>query len=306
MPLGTQTWDSRGWWNSISAITFQAGEMPSYALGNVGENSRYKASQDKPLEIHFADFDKNGSVDPVIFQYFGDTIYPLASRNQLVGQVSKWKNKFLEYRQFARIGRDQFFDHEEIRMATILQANEFKSGLLKNFGDSVHFEPFPRKAQISRIFGMQEIPEGIFAVGNFYGNETVTGRNDSGRGALLKSQIDILNEYEYGRNVGLEVSGESRSVAKLMGADGREIILVTRYNQSLLAFRSVDKRAHLIQMAADDQHLLIYTGGKPTLKHELFYGSGYLSQSSRKQALAVEVDSVISVDYLGRKRRVIF
>tara|TARA_R110002020_G_scaffold264813_3_gene479531 strand:- start:6909 stop:10433 length:3525 start_codon:yes stop_codon:yes gene_type:complete len=304
--VGSESWKSDGWWNSIYPMTFEDGEMPNYSLGNVGENSRYRALQKKPLEIHFADFDKNGSVDPVIFQYFGDTIYPLASRNQLVGQVPKWKNKFLIYREFAYVGKDQFFSPEEKDMALTLQAHEFRSGVLRNLGDSVHFNGFPQQAQFSRIFGMLEIPEGIFAVGNFHGNETVTGRNDAGRGALIKAKNELYQSFEFGRELGLEVPGESRAVAKLMGADGREIVLVSRYNQSLLAFRSSIQSSKVIQPAKDDQFLLIYRNGKPTMKRELFYGSGYLSQSTRKLTSEAGVDSVVSVNYKGMRRRIDF
>ncbi|MFC5625447.1 VCBS repeat-containing protein [Algoriphagus winogradskyi] len=302
--LDSESWKSAGWWNSITPLVFEDGKLPSYALGNVGSNSRYRASQAKPLQMHFADFDKNGSVDPVIFQYFGDTIYPLASRNQLVGQVPKWKNKFLVYREFAYVDRDQFFSAEEKEMASVLQVHEFRSGVLKNLGDSIYFDGFPQEAQFSRIFGMMEIPEGVFAVGNFFDNETVTGRNDAGRGALLNTKNGLFQNFEFGRQLGLEVPGESRAVAKLMGADGREIILVSRYNQSLMAFRSAIQTSKVIQPSADVQQLIIYQNNKPTLKRELFYGSGYLSQSSRKLILGSGVDSVVTVNYKGERSKI--
>lgn len=304
--LDSQTWNSDGWWNSISSLTFKEGQMPGYALGNVGENSRYHASQKKPLEVDFADFDKNGSVDPIIFQYFGDTIYPLASRNQLLGQIPMWRNRFLAYREFARIGKDQFFLPEEAEMAKVLKAHEFRSGVLRNLGNSIQFDAFPKQAQFSRTFGMLEIDEGIFALGNFYGNETVTGRNDAGRGGLIKAQNGIFDSFEFGRKIGLEIPGESRAVAKLMSANGEEIILVSRYNQSLLAFRSTTKGMKMIQPMADDQQLLIYETGKPTIKRELFYGSSYLSQSTRKLRIAENVDSVVLINYQGVKRRIDF
>jgi hypothetical protein len=299
----SERWKSNGWWNSIAPLTFEEGKKPSYALGNVGQNSRYRASQEKPLELHFADFDMNGSIDPVIFQYFGDTVYPLASRNQLVGQIPKWKTKFLVYREFAQITRDRFFDPAEKEMASILQAHEFRSGILRNFGDSTRFEAFPRQVQFSRTFGLEELPEGLLAAGNFYGNETVTGRNDAGRGAILQLQDRAYNSFDFGSKQGLSIPGESRAIARLMGADGHEIILVSRYNQPLLAFRAVAKSSKVVQPPSDAQQLLTYQDGKTVVKKELFYGAGYLSQSSRKQLLTAEVDSIVSVSYTGERKR---
>lgn len=304
--LASDTWKSDGWWSSLSPLPFEEGEKPAYALGNVGENSRYRASQSKPLELHFADFDKNGSVDPIIFQYFGDTIYPLASRNQLVAQVPKWKIKFLVFRDFAQVHQDRFFDPAEKEMASILYAHEFRSGVLKNLRESIEFEAFPRQAQFSRIFGIEKLPEGLFAVGNFYENETITGRNDAGRGALIQLQNEADNSFVLGREQGLYVPGESRAIAKLMGADGHEIILISRYNQSLLAFRSATRSATLIQPPSDAQHLLSYEQGKNTLKTELFYGSGYLSQSTRQLAVREKLDSVVSVNYKGERKRIMY
>jgi hypothetical protein len=304
--IESERWKSNGWWNSLSPLSFEDGKIPVYALGNVGENSRYRASQTKPLELHFADFDKNGSVDPVIFQYYGDTVYPLASRNQLVGQIPKWKTKFLVYREFAKISRDRFFDPAEKELASILQAYEFRSGILKNLGDSVRFEAFPRQMQFSRTFGIVELPEGLLAAGNFFENETVTGRNDAGRGAILDGPNGTYDNFKYSSQLGISIPGESRAIARLMGADGHEIILVSRFNQPLLAFRAVAASSKVIEPPIDAQQLLIYQRDGRVLKKELFYGSGYLSQSSRKQTLSADVDSVVSVTYTGERKRIAY
>ncbi len=295
-------WNSSGWWNSITPLAFIDGKGPTYALGNLGENSRWKASQEKALELHFGDFDKNGSVDPVLFHYAGDTMFPLASRNQLVGQVPRWRNRFLAYGEFARISRDRFFDEEEKELAEILQAKEFRSGILYA-GDSVSFSPLPKEAQFSRIFGMVELPDGLLYAGNFYGNETVTGRNDAGRGGLI-TFTEHGNTMQH--SPVLPVPGEGRAMAWLIGAGGDPILLVSRYNGPLLAFRIGLGDRRTISVSADDQEILIYRRSGPPLKRELYYGTGYLSQSSRKVILDRDVDSIQVVNSRGVLRTVVF
>ena len=119
-------------------------------------------------------------------------------------------------------------------------------------------------------------------------------------------QDGAYKRFAFGSELGISVPGESRAIARLMGADGHEVILVSRFDESLLAFRSIAESSRVIQPSPDAQQLLIYEHGKNTVKKELFYGSGYLSQSSRKLSLELEVDSVVSVSYRGERKQIQF
>jgi hypothetical protein len=39
------------------------------------------------MSLYYKDFDGNGSVDPFLFYYIGDTTYPAFSRDDIVQQV---------------------------------------------------------------------------------------------------------------------------------------------------------------------------------------------------------------------------
>lgn len=300
--LASRNWKSEGWWNSISPMAFTPGNKPSYALGNLGLNSRWKSGQETPFELIYKDFDNNGSMDPILFQYFGDKLFPVQSRNQLVSQIPRWKNKFLVYREFATIDQPRFFLPEEIQDSDTLRAFEFNSG---TYSEERGFEAFPRVAQISRIFGMMEYSEGLIYVGNYFGNETVTGRLDASRGGVIVFEPDGKMAIKSQGTTVLTAPGDARSIAVLTSADQNQLILVTRFNQPLLAFSIPDSPSPKpLEPKKDERMAIWYKGGKALKIQELFYGSGYLSQSSRKLQVFQEADSVEFVSYTGKKRTI--
>ncbi len=301
--LSDSSWDSRGWWNSLAALSLVPGQRPRYTLGNVGLNTRWRSGQNKPIELVFGDFDANGSLDPILFQYFGEQQFTVQSRNQLVSQIPKWKTKFLVYREFANIERKSFFSQEELANAESLLAPEFNSGIYSgNFG----FEAFPRTAQISRMFGMLETDKGMLYLGNYFGNETVTGRSDASRGGLIAFDLEGKMIAQPSSASGFSIDGEARAMALLTRPDSSQLILVSRYNQPLLAFVQNSPSPGTSIAANQDERLVIsYQAGKAVKQQELFYGSGYLSQSSRKVRIPQEIDSVQLVSFSGKKRTIL-
>src|SRR5690606_12746366 len=53
----------KGFWNSITGVDIDNDGDTDYILGNLGENTRWRATPLQPLEIFAADFDANGSLD---------------------------------------------------------------------------------------------------------------------------------------------------------------------------------------------------------------------------------------------------
>jgi hypothetical protein len=64
-----ETINSNGWWRSISQGDFDNDGDIDFLLGNQGLNNFINPSQDYPAYIFNADYDKNGSVDPLIGVY---------------------------------------------------------------------------------------------------------------------------------------------------------------------------------------------------------------------------------------------
>ena len=88
--------DTHGWWNVIEIKDLNGDSLPDIVAGNHGLNSRFNASKSKPILMYVNDFDENGDIEQVIFQYNGKESYPVPLRHDMVMQMPKLKKKILK------------------------------------------------------------------------------------------------------------------------------------------------------------------------------------------------------------------
>lgn len=184
--------NSSGWWYSLShADVDQDGDLDMVA-GNLGLNYKYQASVAEPFEVHYDDFDENGSKDIVLSYYnFGEQ-FPLRGRSCSSEQIPDLKKKFPSYTEFASANMSTVYGEKNLEKALHYQAQTFASVFIENKGNS-KFEmvPLPNEAQISSINDIiiEDVNEDghldIVAAGNLFTSEIETTRNDAGIGLLL-------------------------------------------------------------------------------------------------------------------------
>ena len=85
---------SQGWWNSITAGDFDEDGDIDYIIGNLGLNTRHKASATEPLCIYAKDFDKNGRIDPVMCYYVHGKNYIYPTRDEMIKQIAAMRGRF--------------------------------------------------------------------------------------------------------------------------------------------------------------------------------------------------------------------
>lgn len=148
---------SAGWINILEVADLNGDGRPDLITGNLGLNSKLKASVEKPVWLYHHDFDGNAQADPLIFHYMGEKLVPFATRDDLIRQIPGIKrqhNTYLEYSKISTPG--DLFPKEEIQKARKHPAYEFRSGVYFQAEDgSFEFEPFPREAQWSPIFAIE-------------------------------------------------------------------------------------------------------------------------------------------------------
>jgi hypothetical protein len=117
---------SKGWWNFIKALDIDNDGDLDFIAGNLGLNSRLKASHNEPVRLYLNDFDGNGTRDQVLTYYLHGKEIPFANKAELEKQMPMLKKKFLYAADFAKATIEEVFDKDKLNKAQVLSAIIFK------------------------------------------------------------------------------------------------------------------------------------------------------------------------------------
>ncbi len=101
----------------------------------MGLNTQCKVSDKKPAEIYYKDFDDNGSVDPILCFYIGDTSYPYVTKDELFDQLSIMRTRFSDYKSYANATLKDIFTSDELKGVSHLSANYLQTGYFQSGTD---------------------------------------------------------------------------------------------------------------------------------------------------------------------------
>ncbi|GMQ26242.1 VCBS repeat-containing protein [Algoriphagus sp. oki45] len=180
---------SAGWISSLEIADVDGNGKPDILVGNLGLNSKLKASREKPVWLYHHDFDGNGQADPLIFHYMGEKLVPFATRDDLIRQIPGIKRKHPSYAAYAQISKpEDLFSEEELKDTRKLPAYEFRSGVyLQQESGEFQFVPFPDEAQWSQVMSLAFSPHTQKIALGFNSSELRVdlGKSLSGRPMLL-------------------------------------------------------------------------------------------------------------------------
>ncbi|MBI1782058.1 MAG: VCBS repeat-containing protein [Sphingobacteriales bacterium] len=297
-----------GWWNSIAGGDFDNDGDIDYIVGNLGENSFFRTSEQYPVKLYAKDFDNNNSLDVIMTVFLKDKNqngvlkeFTAMNRNDIIGQLPVLRKKFLQYKAFADADINQIFTEAERKGATVLQANNFKSCYLQNDGHgkfSLH--ALPALAQIAPLNGFVvddfngDGNLDVAACGNDYGNEVTNGRYDALDGLILLGDGTGNFKTQKIAESGFFVPFDAKALVKLKGANNNYLLAASQNRGPLKLFSSRSNGKKLIPLKQTDKSIILsLTNGKKR-KEEIYFGNSFLSQSSLfltadKNILSVEV-----------------
>jgi enediyne biosynthesis protein E4 len=296
---------SSGWWNCITGTDIDNDGDIDYICGNLGLNSIFKGDAQYPLSIYASDFDRNGMIDPIVVRYnsdenFDKKPFPIHTRDGMLQQVSFLFQRVKTYNAFGKSTIHDLFTTEELENAYHLEGNYFKSACLINDGaGKFHLKPLPNEAQIAPIFGIlpQDFNDDgktdLLLIGNDYSIELMTGRIDASPGIYLTGKGNSEFTFHKPYQSGFRVTGDAKGIAAVFDKDGLELILTTQNKDSLIThtWSSTQKPTIIDPGTALWGELLMVDGSRS--KQEFYYGSTYLSQSSRRLIIPKNCNKVI-------------
>lgn len=140
-----------GWWRSLAVADFDSDGDLDFVAGNFGLNSQFKPSAEEPLTLYFADFDENGSIDPILVSYIQGQPFPFPTRDELLDQMYSMRPKFTDYASYAEANLEKVLGKEQLEKAQMLTATELRTSYFENTGSKLAGRPMPIEAQMAPV-----------------------------------------------------------------------------------------------------------------------------------------------------------
>ncbi|WP_052958668.1 VCBS repeat-containing protein [Maribacter thermophilus] len=290
-----------GWWNSINGGDFDNDGDIDYIVGNLGLNSKYRATSKEPLSIYALDYDKNGTIDPIITTYNEGKEYPVHSRDDLIKQIPSLKKKFPDYASYARATISDILTPQEKSSAYSAKVFQLASSILINQGNGkFEIRPLPIWAQFSPIYGIlisdfdNDGNLDVLVSGNDYGTEVGIGRYDASKGLFLKGNGtgDFLPVPPI--QSGLLTEGNARGAVSIV-ANGALTHIFGFNNTDLKSYTTTDSNVmgKIINVPRTCVFGTVLLDNGKTRAQEFYHGSGYLSQSSQSLRISGKEEKIM-------------
>lgn len=236
--------NTSGWWNSLASGDFDNDGDTDYVVGNVGLNTKFKASEKEPIQLFTSDYDKNESIDPVLTYYIQGQQYTAHSRGQMIDQLVGMRKRFTSYETYALTPFREMFTSDELNEATVLESVMMTSSYVENLGNGkFNISPLPAHTQIAPVTDMsvmdvnQDGNLDILAVGNSYAPDPQHGWFDASIGWVLLGDGQGNFRSADLSETGFYVDTDAKAILPFNQAAGQYAWLIASNSDSLQMYR---------------------------------------------------------------------
>ena len=206
-----------GWWNFAYPIDIDKDGDMDLVAGNLGLNTRLKATEEEPITLYYNDFDDNGKKEQVMSFYLQHKEIPFANKDEIQRQIPKIKKNFLYAEDFAKASLVDIFTKDKLNDALQYKAYYFANTVFINEGNG-KFSPIqlPWEAQITAYktaavcdINGDALPD-LLMMGNYFDNNVQMGRYDADYGTVLINQGK--GQFKVKPFNGLSIKGQVRNM----------------------------------------------------------------------------------------------
>ncbi len=233
----------KGLWQSIIPFDIDNDGDTDYLLGNWGLNSKFKATEQAPMKMYYADFDDNGSTETIVTIEKNGQDYPIEGLKGLSEQLVSLRKKFTAYKDFAGKPIEGILSKEQLEKATVFEITELSSGYLENKNGKFSFTPFSVDLQVAPIMAFLKYDfdgdgsEEVLAAGNYFGVKPYHGRLGSFSGAMIKGKNNVI----LGDEIGLDFSHKSIRHLNIINFNNRPYLIATFNNEKVQVYQLINK-----------------------------------------------------------------
>lgn len=242
-----------GQWRSLQAADLDDDGDTDYIVGNLGLNTKFNISPEKPMKLYAGDFDGNQSFD-LIAAYFMKgakgvyDLFPSPDRAMLADQLPSVKKKYLLSADYSKENMKGLLSNLNTKNMLVKTCEITASVWMENKGRGKfvqHNLPFAAQlAPVNSIIARDLDGDGVtdlLLAGNEYSTEYSTGRYDAGYGTVLKGTGKGIFMVLPPVRSGFVVDGDVRGMGVLT-LKNREAVLVAINNNKLKFFVSTNAK----------------------------------------------------------------